>query len=213
MQPRIVSTAPIDATAIDILQAVAPVETASSPDEATLLGLTGGMIGLVCRGEAQVSGRLIAASTSLKVIGRPGAGYDSVDIQAATSRRIPVVFAPVSGFAVAEGALALLLALVKKLPECDRIVKTGQWQGRYPLKTGDMFDRTLGILGLGRIGTYFARVAQPFEMRVLGHDPYADTAEARRLGVEMVGFDELLAASDYLSLHLPLNSETRGLID
>jgi D-3-phosphoglycerate dehydrogenase len=210
---RIVSTAPIDQVAISILAKVAPCEIAPSSDEKTMLGLLQDTIGIVCRGEGQVTSRMIDACPALRVIGRPGAGYDSVDVAAATARRIPVVYAPVGGFAVAEGALALLLTLVKRLPLCDGIVKSGQWLKRYDIKTGDMCGSTLGIVGLGNIGARLAKMVQPFEMTVLGHDPFLSQERARELGVEMVSLHELLSRSNFVSLHLPLNAQTRGLVN
>ncbi len=210
---RIVATAPIDDTATDILQQIAPIETAPSPDEQTLMGFCEGTIAFISRGAGAVTGRMIAASPDLKVIGRPGAGYDTVDIAAATERGIPVVYAPVSAFAVAEGALALLMTLVKRIPECDAILKGGRWKERYHFKTGDMTGHTLGIVGLGRIGSRLAKLVRPFDMTVLASDPCASAEQAEALGAELVGLDELLSRSDYVSLHVPLNDETRGLIN
>jgi D-3-phosphoglycerate dehydrogenase len=210
---RIVLTAPINPSAVDMLRQVAAVELSPSPDEQTLMGLLENTVGLVARGEGRVTRKMIGACPSLRVIGRPGAGYDSVDIAAATARKIPVVFAPVGSFAVVEGALALLLALVKQLPTCDRYVKGNQWQKRYEFATGDMAGHTLGIVGLGRIGSHLAKLAQPFEMTILGHDPVMQSDDARKMGVQLVAFDDLLSRSDYVSLHVPLTPETRGLIN
>jgi D-3-phosphoglycerate dehydrogenase len=189
--PRIIATAPIDRTAIDILERAAPVEIAPSPDEAVVTGMLEGAVGIVCRGEGKVTGRMIAACPTLRVIGRPGAGFDAVDVDAATARKIPVVYAPVSGFAVAEGALALLMALVKKIVLADSLVKTGQWNKRYEMLSGDMAGHTLGIIGMGRIGSHLARLAKPFDMTVLGYDPCVSDSE-----VEMVPLDELLARAE-----------------
>jgi len=210
---RIVLTAPINPSAVDLLAEVAPVEVAASPDEQTMLTLLDGTIGLVARGEGVVTRRMIDSCPTLRVIGRPGAGYDTVDIIAATERTIPVVRAPVGGFAVAEGAIALLLTLVKKLPLADQLVKTGQWQKRYEIATGDMAERTLGIVGLGDIGANLAKLAAAFDMHVLGYDPMVDAQRREEMGVEMVELDELLHRSDYVSLHTPLNEHTRGLIN
>lgn len=210
---RIVATAPIDQIAIDILQEIAPVEISPSPDEETLLGQLDNTIGIVCRGEGKVTSRMIEACPTLRVIGRPGVGYDSVDVEAATARKIPLVYAPVGGFAVAEGALALILTLVKKIPACDDIVKSGQWEKRYEFKSGDMIDHTLGIVGLGQIGSHLARLVQNFSMTVLAHDPMVTHDHAKSLGVELVGLDELLRQSDFISLHLPLTDHTRGIIN
>ena len=210
---RIVATAPIDATAIEILQQVAPVEIAPSTNEETMLGLLKGTIALVVRGEGLVTGGMIDACPTLRVIGRTGAGFDSIDVAAATARKIPVINAPVSGFAVAEAALALLLALVKKIPLCDSIVKSGQWQKRYDFKTGDLAEHTLGIVGLGKIGTHLAKLAQPFGMTILGYDPFVSSEKAGVPWVEMMELPELLPRSDFVSLHVPLMEQTRGLIN
>ena len=210
---RIVATAPIEKIAIDILEQIVPVEISPNMDEETLLGMVEDTIAFVSRGMGAVTGRMIAGATELKVIGRPGAGIDTVDMAAATERKIPVVYAPVSGFAVAEGALAILMALVKRIPQCDEILKGGRWKERYEFKTGDMAGHTLGIVGFGRIGSHLAKLVQPFEMTVLVFDPYLPCKGAGDFGVEFVEFDELLARSDYVSLHVPLNDETHGLID
>ncbi len=204
-----VTTASIGPEATDVLERLVPLEVASSPDEETMMSLLDDTIGIVCRGEGKVTARMIEAATDLRVIGRPGVGYDSVDLEAASARKIPLVYAPVGGFAVAEGALAILLALVKQLPRDDRIVRSGQWNERYDFLTGDLTTHTLGIIGLGRIGAHLARLAQPFDMHILGYDPFIDDLP----GVETVELDELLSRSDYISVHVPLSEETRGLID
>ena len=210
---RIVTTAPIDRIAIDILEEMAPFETASTPTEETLMGLMPDTIGLVVRGEGKATARMLAAAPDLAVIGRPGVGYDSVDLEAATARKIPLVYTPIGGFAVAEGALALLLGLVKKLPLCDQIVRSGQWNQRYDHETGDITEHTLGIVGLGRIGAHFARLVHPFGATLLGYDPFVDPQIASDLDVELVELDDLLQRSDYVSVHTPLNDHTRGLLD
>jgi D-3-phosphoglycerate dehydrogenase len=205
---RIISTAPIDRAAIDILEQVAPVEIAPSPDELTVTAMLERAIALVCRGEGKVTSRMIAACPTLRVIGRTGAGFDSVDIPAANARKIPVVYAPIGGFAVAEGALALLLALVKKVVVADSLVKSGQWNKRYEFLTGDMTSHTLGIIGLGRIGMHLAKLASAFDMTVLGYDPLVTDSEVR-----MVKLEDLLSRSDFVSLHMPLNEHTRGFMN
>ena len=210
---RIVATAPIDPAAIEILEKKAPVETAPAQDEKTLLAYCRNTIAFVSRGNGAVTGPMIERSDDLKVIGRPGAGYDTVDIESATKRNIPVVYAPVGTFAVAEGALALMLSLVKKLPECDRIVKSDNWKQRFQLTTGDMTGHTVGIIGFGRIGSQLAKLLQPFQLSVLVYDPYIAGEKAAEYGAELVDLNELLAKSDYITLHIPLNKETRGMIN
>ncbi len=215
MKPgRIVSTAPIDQIAIDILQQAAPVEISPSPDEATMLTLLEGTVGLVARGtEGSITQKIIENCPTLRVIARPGVGYDTVDVAFATRRQIPVVYAPIGGFAVAEGALALLMALVKKILLADSILKQGQWQRRYRLSTGDLTGHTLGIIGLGRIGGRLARLVQTFEMEVLGYDPFLKETDLQGMGVELVGLDDLLRRSDFISVHVPLGDRTRGMIN
>ena len=212
-QARIVINLPINQSVSDILSRAATVQVAPSPDEQTMLGLLENTIGIVARSEGKITRKIIDAGTSLRVIGRPGAGYDSVDIAAATEHRIPVVYAPVGGFAVAEGALAMLLTLVKKIPLCDSLVKSNRWSQRLEFSTGDMAEHTLGIVGLGRIGSHLAKLARPFGMTILGHDPIVQPHSADQMGVELVGLDELLKRSDYVSLHLPMNDQTRGMIN
>lgn len=215
MQPeRIVSIAPIDRIAIDILQQVAPVEISPSPDEPAVLTLLEGTVGLVARGtEGGITRKIIENCPGLRVIGRPGVGYDTVDVAFATQRKIPVVYAPIGGFAVAEAALALLMAIVKKVRLADTILKQGQWQRRYQLSTGDLTGHTLGIIGLGRIGGRLARLVQNFEMEVLGYDPFLTEEAARGMGVEPVPLDDLLRRSDFISVHVPLGEQTRGMIN
>ena len=210
---RILSTAPITPESIKILEQVAPVETAATPDEDTLMGLLENTIGIVCRGEGVVSARMIEAAPDLRVIGRPGAGYDSVDLVAAGARKIPLVYAPIGGFAVAEGTVGLLLSLVKRFPQTDRALRAGNWNVRYEVPTGDLVTRTLGIVGLGRIGSQVARLLQPFGMRILGCDPFIKPDAVADLDVELVDFDTLLAHSDYVTFHVPLEEGTLGLID
>ena len=211
---RIVTTGPIGPDAISILEQVAPVETATASDEATIVSLMTDTIAIVSRGlEARVSATIIDAAADLRVIGRPGAGYDTVDVAAATARNIPLVFAPVGGFAVAEGALAILLSLVKRLPQADPMVREGRWRERFDFITGDLITRTIGIIGLGRIGARLASLLQPFEMEVLGYDPVVGQDSVGDVGVTVVEFDELLARSDYISVHVPFTDDTRGLID
>ena len=210
---RFVSTAPIGSIAIEILQQVAPVEISPTTDEQTMMGLLEGTIGIVCRGEGKVTRRMVNAGHQLAVIGRPGTGYDPVDVEAATERKIPVVYAPVGGFAVAEGALAMLLTIVKRLPMCDQLVKSGQWLRRYESETGDIAGGTLGIVGLGRIGAHFAGLARPFGVTMLGYDPVVDQARMHDLGVDKVEFDELLSRSDFVSVSVPLSDQTRGMFN
>jgi phosphoglycerate dehydrogenase-like enzyme len=157
-----------------------------------------------------VTAALLDAGPRLKAIGRSGVGVDNVDLDAATSRGIPVVFAPEAGAqAVAEGALALLLALVKQLPALDSAVRERRWSARDEVDIGDLDGATLGIVGLGRIGRRVAELARPFGVRLLAHDPFVEGAP----GIGLVDLAVLFRESDLISVHAPLTAETAGLID
>ena len=163
---------------------------------------------LIARGGTVVGADTLAAAPRLRVIGRSGVGFDTVDVAEATRRGIPVVLARNAGAdAVASGALALLLALAKRLPELDRIVKDGSWALRDTVELADLEGGTLGIVGFGRIGRRLARLVEPFEMRVLASDPYGTDAP------ELVDLPTLFRESDAVSLHAPLTAETRGIVD
>jgi D-3-phosphoglycerate dehydrogenase len=168
----------------------------------------------VIRGGGAASGKMIRAAPRLKVIGRSGVGYETVDIPAATERRIAVIYTPGLGArAVAEASVAYMLALVKDLASWDSRVKQGNWQSRFTSRPGDLFGSTLGIVGFGSIGQFLSRLVSPFEMKVLAYDPYVSRDRAAALGVTLTKLDELLRASDFISIHAPLTPETAGLIN
>lgn len=211
---RIVATGPVPSLFREVLSPFALVEVASSNDEATLISLAEGAIGLIVRGVVPISRRVIEAGKDMRVIGRTGAGYDNVDIHAATEHGIPVVFAPGAGTrAVAEGTLMMLLALSKRLRELDQKTRAGQWRARDEIAIGDLYGATLGIVGLGRIGSQVGRLAQAFGMKVIAHDPVVDGDAAKSIGVDLVSLGQLLSTADFISLHAPLNEHTRGLIN
>ena len=168
---------------------------------------------LIVRGRTKVTASLLETATKLKVVGRAGVGVDNIDLAAAKSRGVTVVNAPVSTtLAVAELTFGLLLALARELPRADSSMKQGQWL-KKELEGAELHGKTIGILGMGRIGAEVARRARAFGMDVLGYDPMLTPEEIRGRAAEPVDRDELLARSDFISLHLPLTSETRGLLD
>ncbi len=154
---------------------------------------------------------IAAAPAGLKVISRYGAGYDRVDISAATKRGIVVTNTPgVNSQAVADLAFGLMLAVARKIPVLDRKIRSGEW----PRTTGvELYRKTLGIIGLGVIGKAMASRANGFSMNILAYDPYLDKSYAQNNGIRSVSLDELLAASDIVTLHLPLTEQTRNIID
>lgn len=196
---RIVSTGPVAPPAEELL---GEIEVAGADELALLLPEAEV---LIVRGGTVITGAMIEAAARLKVIGRSGVGFSEVDVATATSRGIPVVITPGAGaHAVAEGALTLMLALAKRLPELDRAVVEGRWGARDEIEPQDFEGATLGIVGFGRIGSALAALVDPFGMRILLHDPYVDGS---------VAVHTLFAESDFVSLHAPLTEETRGLVD
>ncbi len=171
-------------------------------------------IALVVRGQVQITAALMDAAPNLRVIGRTGVGYDTVDIDAATARGIAVVYTPGAGArAVAEAAFAFMLALCKMIAHWDHETKKGNWQARIASQGTDLDQKTLGIIGLGRIGQIVAKMAKPFEMNVVAYDPYLDPAVARALDVKLIDLDTLMSQADFVTLHCPQNDETMGLIN
>jgi len=171
--------------------------------------------GLVCLLSDRVDAGLIDAAPNLRVISQYAVGFDNIDVKAATARRIPVGNTPgVLTETTADLAFALLMAAARRLPEGERYVRAGRWKtwGPMLLMGQDIYGATLGILGLGRIGQAMARRARGFNMRVI-YAHARDVPEAASLGAERVSLDELLAQSDFISLHTPLTPATRHLID
>src|SRR5205823_2309417 len=159
--------------------------------------------GLLVRSATTVDGRLIASGPRLRIIARAGTGVDNVDVPAATARGILVVNAPgANSISVAEHALALMLALARSVPAADRAMKDGRWEKRRFVGT-ELRGKTLGVAGLGRIGQEVARRARAFGMRIVAHDPFISADVAAGLGVELQSLDDVCAAADYLTLHLP----------
>jgi len=214
MTARIVGTGPIDPVAAEILRPFGEIVTAPDSSEAALLPLLADAIALVVRGDGVANAKVIAAAPCLKVIGRTGAGYNNVDIAAATARKIPVVYTPgANARAVAEGALALMLALCKRVVYWDRQTKQGNWKSRFGTMPADLDGATLGIVGFGAIGQTLAELARPFNMTVLAHDPFASPERASELGVTLVELDDLFRRSDFISLNAALTDQTRHLVN
>jgi D-3-phosphoglycerate dehydrogenase len=210
---RFVSTGPIPALVQRILQPFGPVEIASRTDEESLIQLMTGTVGLIVRGVTNVSARVIESGKQLRVIGRSGIGCDNVAVGAATARGIPVVYTPGAGArAVAEGAVAMLLALAKRLPELDARTKRGEWQAQQT-RIDDLQGAVLGIVGLGRIGKELAAIVRAFDMRILAYDPYVSKHDAEQSGVKLIDLDSLFAESDFICLHAPLTEETKGMVN
>jgi D-3-phosphoglycerate dehydrogenase / 2-oxoglutarate reductase len=168
---------------------------------------------LVVRSAVQADDALMEKAPKLRVIGRAGVGVDNIDAGAATRRGIVVMNTPgANAVAVAELTLALMLALARKLPDANATMHAGKWDKKN-LQGAELRGKTLGILGLGRIGLEVAKRARGFGLELIGSDPFVSAAVAREAGIKLVTLDELIAGSDYLSLHVGLTPQTTGVIN
>ena len=181
--------------------------------EAVSAKVGAGVVGLVARGPVVIDAEMISAATELRVIGRSGVGYDTVDIAAATRRRIPVVYTPgAMSRVVAEHTLALIMGAAKNLMGWHRVVLEGEWEERYQNPNLDLEGSVVGIVGFGRIGREVWHLLKPFGVQALVHDPYVAAADYSDGGVRFVSLEELLNGSDLVTLHAPSNDETQNLI-
>ncbi len=168
---------------------------------------------LIVRSAVEVNEGLLANAAKLRVIGRAGVGVDNVDLHAATKKGIAVMNTPgANAVAVAEHTLGMMLALARHLPRADALMHQGKWE-KKSLQGSELRGKTLGIVGLGRIGMEVARRAVAFGMTVVAHDPYVTPAIAEDMGVRLTELNEVLATADYVTLHLGLTSQTAGMIN
>src|SRR5439155_5862278 len=189
------------------------VDVQLNPTAEELLDAVRGAVALIVRSATQVTEAVLDASSDLVVVGRAGIGLDNVDIEAATRRGIVVVNAPQSNvISAAEHTLALLLAEARNIPQADAELKAGVWN-RARWEGVELHGKTLGIVGLGRVGVLVAQRALAFGMHLLAYDPFVSSERARQLGVQLVGsLDEIVRQADFLTIHLPKTPDTIGLI-
>jgi D-3-phosphoglycerate dehydrogenase len=167
---------------------------------------------LIVRSATKVTSEVLAQAPRLRVVGRAGVGVDNVDVDAATRRGIVVANAPESNvISAAEHTVGLLVALARNIPQAHSAMREGRWE-RSKWGGVELADKTLGVLGFGRIGRQVARRAVGLQMKVVAYDPFVSSDRFRELGVERAEFDEVLAQADFVTLHLPLNDETRNSI-
>lgn len=210
---RILVCDPIAEDGVAALQragAQVDVRTGLSPEK--LRASAGGYDALVVRSETKVTRELIEAAASLQVIGRAGIGVDNIDLEAATEKGVVVVNAPTGNvISAAEHAIALMLSLSRHIPEANASLRSGKWErGRF--QGTEVRGKTLGVIGLGQVGSEVARRGKGLEMNVLAYDPFVPEDRARVLGVELVPLDALIRQSDYISVHTTLTEGTKQLI-
>ncbi|MCD8199166.1 MAG: phosphoglycerate dehydrogenase [Phascolarctobacterium sp.] len=178
-----------------------------------LIACIGEYDALVTRSQTQVTKEIIDAATNLKVIGRAGVGVDNIDIPAATARGIMVLNAPEGNtMAATEHTIAIMMAMTRHVPQAHASIQEGKWD-RKSFDGIQVQGRTLGIIGVGRIGSRVARRMQAMEMTTIGYDPYITEERGQQVGVELVDFETLLAKSDYITIHTPLTSETKNMLN
>lgn len=210
---KVLVSDPIDQAGIDILSQVAQVDvkTTLSPEE--LVGIIADYDAIMIRSGTRVTQEIIEAGKQLKIIGRAGVGVDNVDVPTATRQGIVVVNSPEGNtIAAAEHALAMMLSLSRHIPEANQSVKNSQWD-RKRFIGAEVYKKTLGIMGLGKIGSHVATVARSMGMKLLAYDPFISLERADQLGCRLVDMDLLLRESDYITLHIPKTPETTHLIN
>jgi len=199
---------------VDLLRERFDVDLGLDWDDAELARRIGDYHGLLIRSATQVTAALIERADKLRVIGRAGIGVDNVDVEAATKRGIIVANAPQSNIvAAAEHTMALMLALARNVPQAHGSLTAGRWE-RSRFGGVEVYEKTLGILGFGRIGQLVAQRAKGFGMHVLAFDPFVAAERCRELGVEKAErSDDVYARADFITIHLPRTDETRGWLD
>ena len=209
---KILVADPIVEEGIQSLCGYAQVDVRTKLDPEQLKAIIGDYDALIVRSQTQVRAEIIESGKKLKVIGRAGVGTDNIDVDAATRKGIVVVNAPTGNtVAAAEHTIALMLALARNIPQANSRLKSGKWQREDMVGSG-LRNKTLGIIGLGNVGSEVAKRAQAFEMRVIAHDPFVSKEYAENLKVDMVSLDQLLREADFISLHVPLTAATKNLI-
>ncbi|MGB7205984.1 MAG: phosphoglycerate dehydrogenase [Anderseniella sp.] len=216
MAPRVLVSDQLSEAAIEIFKArgiEVDFEPALGKDKEALLARIGDYDGLAIRSATKVTAKIIEAASNLKVIGRAGIGVDNVDIPAASAKGIIVMNTPFGNtITTAEHAISMMLALARQIPEANASTHAGKWEKSKFLGV-ELFNKTLGLIGCGNIGSIVADRALGLRMRVIAFDPFLSEERAIELGVEKVELEDLLKRADFISLHTPLTEKTRNILD
>lgn len=211
-RPAVLVAEPLAPSALEVLSQDFDVRHVDGASREALLPALVDVDAVIVRSATRIDAEALQAGRRLKVVARAGIGLDNVDVAAATSRGVMVVNAPTSNItSAAEHAVALLLAVARNVPAADASLRGGKWK-RSAFTGAEVADKTIGVVGLGRIGILFAQRMAAFGTRIIAHDPYVQPARAAQVGARLVGLDELLAESDFISIHLPKTPETLGMI-
>jgi D-3-phosphoglycerate dehydrogenase len=202
----------LDAVGVDILSEGITVDVRDDLSPADLLEVIDQYEGLVVRSKTQVTSEVIERGARLKVVGRAGTGVDNIDVSAATRRGVVVMNAAAGNtVTTAEHAIALMMAVARFIPQASESTKRGKWEKKKFMGV-EVFNKTLGVVGVGKIGGVVAQRAAGLGMHVVAFDPYLSHEAAAKLGVELVSLDDLYARADFITVHTPLTEETRGIL-
>ncbi|MDH3770075.1 MAG: phosphoglycerate dehydrogenase, partial [Nitrospirota bacterium] len=189
------------------------VEVKTKLSKEDLLQEIGNYEALIVRSATKVTKEVIEAGGRLRIVGRAGTGLDNVDTEAATRRGIVVMNTPGGNtITTAEHTMSMIAAMSRKIPQATKSMKDGKWE-KSKFMGSELYNKTLGLVGLGQIGSYVARLAQGWSMNVIGYDPYLAVDRAKQMGIEVVELEELFHRADVISVHTPLTNETRGIIN
>jgi D-3-phosphoglycerate dehydrogenase len=209
---KVLVTEPISNEGLDILRNHAEVDVRLGLKPEEIMSIIGDYEALVVRSQTQVSAKVIAAGKKLQVIARAGVGTDNIDVEEATQRGIVVINAPTGNtISAAEHAIALMLSLARNIPQANAVLKSGVWR-RSDFMGTEVKDKTLGIMGLGNVGSEVAKRARGLQMKLIAYDPFISVEHAKKLQVELVSLEQLLKEADFITLHLPLTASTGRII-
>jgi D-3-phosphoglycerate dehydrogenase / 2-oxoglutarate reductase len=209
---KVLIAEPLADAGVELLRSAHEVDARTAMTREELLAAVAGVDALVVRSATRVDAEVLEAGRGLKVVGRAGIGLDNVDVAAATRLGIMVVNAPQSNvISAAEHTVALILAQARNIPQAHAALRNGGWERRRFQGT-ELYGKTLGIVGLGRVGALVAQRCNAFGMRLLAYDPFVSRERAAQMGVELASLAEVLGRSDVVTIHLPKTPETTGLI-
>ena len=209
---KILVADPLAKEGVEALKAYAEVDVKTGLDKEAIKAIIANYDAIVVRSETKVTADIIDAGKKLQVIGRAGVGVDNVDLDAATRNGVLVVNAPTGNtISAAEHTIGLMLALARHIPQANQKLKAGEWKRKEYMGT-EIRNKTLGVVGLGNVGSEVAKRAIGLSMRIIAYDPFVSAEFAANLGARMVSLDDLMKESDFITLHTPLSAKTKGLI-
>jgi D-3-phosphoglycerate dehydrogenase len=210
---KILLTDGLEENGQELLRASAEVENNPTITADDLLKVVGSYDAVIVRGRTKITPAVFEAGSKLKVVGRAGVGVDNIDLAAAKAKGVTVVNSPIATtLAVAELTLGLMLSLMREIPRADAGMKTTKWL-KKELEGGELNQKTLGIIGCGRIGAAVGDRARAFGMHVIGYDPLLTDTDIRRKGIEPASLEGIYQRTDMITIHVPLNDQTRGMIN